>query len=651
MPSFWNGTAGGTQLKSLVNRLKPQTGIPNTRTPGGPQAGPPLGGPTTGAPNTGNPNGQITAGPNPLGGPITLTGQDSRGGIPGASGGPKPPTLGGPQISGGGPPNTGTPGGGPLVGFPHQWGQPTTSGWGDAPTFDANGFKPNFGSSARPVPGAAGGAPGAGGYGLSSFGATDNLIGSQINPTNSALTNDATSAMSGALSQYMNQPLGTTFGAVTPGRSDATTRLGGQAQNAADAYAGAGGPPNLSNPAFAGIGANTYGQSQGYLQQLLGGGAGQAGGGSFGYAGDTGQARAATMSQLQQMLNATPDRAALASSAYDRLVKESQPQFETDLRNVGKKAAALGRVGSGMTTSDLGTVQQRREEQLAARRADLADSAASQTLSDAQSRLSSALGATTGLGGMDTAAGNLNLGYLGESNRAIGQNQDSRYRAAMGLADLQSQSRGESVSERDKAYSAGQDANNLAMQLDNTRFGRLQNQAMDLASLRGNSLAEDRALQNDQRTERDFLANQENQTYNRGRQRFTDLGSYLSGRENQDAANRSWMAQERGYQADMDQRAIDNQVRERQLQESLLQGRFGRGMDLSQFGYGNQPTGTYMDAAQQGYGVADRYGQQASDAWGGATDAVTNWAYNRQRNRAPAPPQNVTMDQWRNYGF
>jgi hypothetical protein len=211
MASFWNGAAGGQQLKSVVNRLKPQTGIPNTNTPGGPQAGPPLGGPTTGAPNTGNPNGQITAGPNTLGGPITLTGQDSRGGIPGASGGtgawersqsaggqsigngfgaggipgasggPKPPTLGGPQISGGGPPNTGTPGGGPLVGFPHQWGQPSGSGWSDsAPRFDANSFKPNYMSSTQPVPVAAGGAPGAGGYG--SFTATDNMIGSQILP-------------------------------------------------------------------------------------------------------------------------------------------------------------------------------------------------------------------------------------------------------------------------------------------------------------------------------------------------------------------------------------------------------------------------------------------------------------------------------------
>ena len=74
MASFWNGSAGGQQLKSVFNRLKPQTGAPNTNTPGGPQAGQPLGGPTTGTPNTGNPAGQVYAGPNTLGGPITLTG-------------------------------------------------------------------------------------------------------------------------------------------------------------------------------------------------------------------------------------------------------------------------------------------------------------------------------------------------------------------------------------------------------------------------------------------------------------------------------------------------------------------------------------------------------------------------------------------------
>ena len=243
MASFWNGT-GGAQLTNLVNRLKPQTGKPQTGTPNtNPQAGFPNQIGSGGPPNTGNPNGQVYAGP-PLGGPITYTGSGSGNGAPpGASGGTGAwermqgqESRGGipgipPQISGGGPPNTGTPGG-PMVGFPHQWGQPTTAGWGDAPKADWTNYTPQMGSSAGgSVPGAAGGTPR-----LSQFTATDNLIGTQFNPTPGAQTQGAMDATNGALSQYMNQPLGGQYGAVTPGRSADTQQLQGYAQNAAGNY-------------------------------------------------------------------------------------------------------------------------------------------------------------------------------------------------------------------------------------------------------------------------------------------------------------------------------------------------------------------------------------------------------------------------------
>lgn len=629
MASFWNGTSGA-KLTQVANRFAPQTGQPQTGTPNtNPQAGFPI--------TTGGASGQATnanpRGAGAMGAPGGAAGGGGRGaGAMGAMGNPASGMGGG----------TGAWERSRSSGF--------TPGQTDSAPFGASGGGGRgagaMGAMGNPAAGM-GGPPS-----ISQFSASDNLIGSQFNPTPGAQTQGAMDATNGALSQYMGQPLGGQYGAITPGRSADTQQLQGYAMGAAGNYAGAGGPPSLTNPAFQGVGANTYGQSQGYLSQLLGGAGGQASGGSFGYGGDTGQARSLMMQQLQKTLGDTPDRAALASSAYDRLVKESTPQFEQDLRNTNRKSAAMGWGGSGMATADLGTVQQRREEQLAARRAELADNAASQSLADQQAKLSAAQGAATSLGGMDTAAGSLNLGYLNASNSAIGQNNDSRYRAAMGLADLQSQGRNEAVSERDKAYQAGRDANDLAMTLDNTRFSRLQNQAMDLGALQNQGLANDRALQNDQRTERDFFANQDQQRFNNSRSRFQDLSNYQTNRENSDYNRLDFLRGERSYQQGLDQQAIDNNLRERMAQEDLLNSRFGRGMQLSQFGYGNDPTSAMFANAGMYGQQGQQYGQQASDAWGGAADAVTNWAYNRQRARPSQPSQtNATMDQWRNYGF
>ena len=89
-------------------------------------------------------------------------------------------------------------------------------------------------------------------------------------------------------------------------------------------------------------------------------------------------------------------------------------------------------------------------------------------------------------------------------------------------------------------------------------------------------------------------------------------------------------------------------------QEDLLNSRFGRGMQLSQFGYGNDPTSAMLANAGMYGQQGQQYGNQASDAWGGAADAVTNWAYNRQRNRTQpqTAPGNATWDRWNNYsGF
>jgi hypothetical protein len=88
-----------------------------------------------------------------------------------------------------------------------------------------------------------------------------------------------------------------------------------------------------------------------------------------------------------------PDRGQLAQGTFERLRASTEPGFQQELRGVGQRAAALGRVGAGLTTSDLGTVQQRREEFLGRAQQGLASEAAGQELNDRVVSLNALLGA------------------------------------------------------------------------------------------------------------------------------------------------------------------------------------------------------------------------------------------------------------------
>ena len=77
-----------------------------------------------------------------------------------------------------------------------------------------------------------------------------------------------------------------------------------------------------------------------------------------------------------------PDRGELASQAFSRIQEASAPRFQSELRDVGRRAAALGRIGSGVTTSELGDVQVTRERDLDLLRRGLATDAAGRQLDD-----------------------------------------------------------------------------------------------------------------------------------------------------------------------------------------------------------------------------------------------------------------------------
>lgn len=98
-----------------------------------------------------------------------------------------------------------------------------------------------------------------------------------------------------------------------------------------------------------------------------------------------------------------PDREALALRAFQRLLDETAPQYAQELRQVNDAAAAGGRVGSGLTTNDLGTVAQRRNESLTRAQQALADQAAGLTLSDQAARTSALAGLEGSARGFDAS--------------------------------------------------------------------------------------------------------------------------------------------------------------------------------------------------------------------------------------------------------
>ena len=109
-----------------------------------------------------------------------------------------------------------------------------------------------------------------------------------------------------------------------------------------------------------------------------------------------GQARSMGMRQLAALQG--PNRGQIAQDVFGQLREASEPRFQKDLQNVGRKAAALGRLGAGMTTSELGDVVSNREKALSLAQRGLASEAAGQTLAD---RLG-VFGATMGASGQFT---------------------------------------------------------------------------------------------------------------------------------------------------------------------------------------------------------------------------------------------------------
>lgn len=343
-------------------------------------------------------------------------------------------------------------------------------------------------------------------------------------------------------------PAGGSFVPITPGqdlRAQAITPTGFRGFTQADT----GGLNDLATRAFQGAVSRTEGIGAPALGNLT----------DLAFGADTQGLRQGVTSGIQN-LSTAPNRAGLAQQAFGLLQQESDPAFQQQLRQVGQRAASLGRLGAGMTTSNLGDVASERNRYLANEQQRLSLGAAEAELAD-------------------------RLNILGATQSGLGQ--------LAGLDTATTESRNRNVLDR---FGAGIQGAELGLR-----------GAGQLGNLAGLAFGEGRA--------------QRGEAFDR------DLAQYGI-----ESGQRNELRGERGYQNELESEAQRRAVDQRFAEEALLQGQFGRNLGeaglFRDLGYGYDPT-----AALQ-YG-AGQYGQQASDAFGGVGDFVTEYMLRNQGRRPP----------------
>jgi len=137
------------------------------------------------------------------------------------------------------------------------------------------------------------------------------------------------------------------------------------------------------------------------------------------------------------------DRLANVERALALAREKSQPGFETDQRNIGKKAAAFGRIGSGIVNRDLADLSTERERGFGQLREGLTIDALDKSMADQQAKLSGALQAGGQFRGEDLDTAGFRQGLRsearGERSAGLGFKQsqaDQGMREAGFLSDI-----------------------------------------------------------------------------------------------------------------------------------------------------------------------------------------------------------------------
>ncbi len=421
--------------------------------------------------------------------------------------------------------------------------------------------------------------------GQGTFSAGSNLINAQINPTDSARTQSATGMTDQAAQGLAGYKQPTWTGVQSPNNAGVLGQLGsayGQTQQMSAAgynpVAGTdltGARQQLGMAAGAANGTNPYT------------GMGQTGG--FGYGADTSQVRAMGLDQLNKTLNTTPDRAALASSAFNRIAADSAPQFQQDLRATSALNAALGRKGSGLLTNNLASVQDERNRYLASQQGQLADNAAGLALQDQAAKLAAAQGFGAQLGSLDQGAGSLNLGYQNSNNSALND--------AFGRANTAQQNAfGNRLSLANAEANFGQIGRQDATQerqaqIDAQKYG---NDILGQKAAAGRQYANDQYgigqdAYNQAVNERDKGFNAGQVGFQNQRQLLVDLSGYEGNSRANDANAQNALRGERNYQYGLSQDAQLARERQNQQQEQQFQQGFNNSALQTQLGYGASP--------------------------------------------------------------
>ena len=283
--------------------------------------------------------------------------------------------------------------------------------------------------------------------------------------------------------------------------------------------------------------ANTS-QSQGIYDQLL---KSAQGGGMFGGAGGGGAASFDVNGKLQPLLDKVinaPDRGQLAQDMYGVLEERANPGFEQRLRSVGQKAAALGRVGAGLTTSELGDVETTHNRDLDLSRRQLAAEGAGASLDDRLKQL----GAARDVYGAVSAAG---TGYNNSLTAGNQANFNNLLTLGRDIYGRESDSFGRNVGERD-----------AGLNYDQTRFGNERSKLQDASIYEGDIYGQDRNNRDEYRGERD-------------------------------------------YQYGLERDAQGDRERQYGMQEDAKQNDWNRAYQAAQFGYGTNPAGAVNSAAGQ----------------------------------------------------
>lgn len=387
--------------------------------------------------------------------------------------------------------------------------------------------------------------------------------------------------------------------------------------------------------------------------------------------------RRIAMGQVRDLASA-PDRAQLAARALALQRQMTTPAWQQDLRAAGQQAAALGRIGAGMTTNELNDITLAREKALGQYGEDAALQAAGMEMQDRLNRL----GATAGYQGQITAEDLARAGFtqgnalarFGVGSTVRGQNVDERNFQAQqamntsqiaaaragGLAGLVGnqyavdttgfnqglqrsnldlnvqQARAQAAAQRAGIYSGlgGQSAQMAqattqnaqqnaarALQASGMRADIAQQQAQMMYGVggqRANQAIASAGFASDQagRQLQASLANMDN------KRQYAGMLAGIQGQMfGQSQARAQLASQQQGRQDTLAQQSIDNRVRQAVVQDQLLNSQFGRQLSASQaaggLGYGNDPYQMQLAAAaqQQAQAASQRSGlEQAAQA-------------------------------------